>query len=73
LTHARQYPLGCQGVTVRLAAADFYDLKPSNTAELAPGTTSIIVQVTETVTTLNGKKKVKTMTTVQAIIPLSIT
>jgi hypothetical protein len=29
--------------------------------------------VTETVTTLNGKKKVKTMTTVQAIIPLSIT
>jgi len=42
-------------------------------AKLAPGTTSIIVQVTETVTTRKGKKKVKTATTVQAIIPLSIT
>jgi len=29
--------------------------------------------VTETVTTLNGKKKVKTKTTVQASIPLTIT
>jgi hypothetical protein len=29
--------------------------------------------VTETVTTLNDKMKVKTMTTVQAIIPPSIT
>jgi hypothetical protein len=29
--------------------------------------------LTETVTTLNGKKKVKTKTTVQATIPLTIT
>jgi hypothetical protein len=29
--------------------------------------------VTETVTTLSGKKKVKTKTTVQATIPLAIT
>ncbi len=31
------------------------------------------VRLTETVTTLNGKKKVKTKTTVQATIPLTIT
>jgi hypothetical protein len=33
----------------------------------------VVAQVTETVTTLNGKKKVKTPTTVQATIPLIIT
>lgn len=41
-------------------------------AKLAPGSSSISVQVTETVTTFNGKKKVKTKTTVQATIPLNI-
>ncbi len=44
---------------------------PSN--KLTAGTSSVKVQVTETVTTLNGKKKVKTKTTVQATIPLTIT
>ena len=33
---------------------------------------SVTVQVTETVITLNGKKKVKTKTTAQATIPLTI-
>jgi hypothetical protein len=42
-------------------------------AKLAAGPNSVTVQVTETVTTLNGKKKVKTKTTVQATIPLTIT
>jgi len=32
----------------------------------------VSVHVTEPVTTLNGKKKVKTKTTVQATIPLTI-
>jgi hypothetical protein len=41
--------------------------------KLAAGPTSVTVQVTETVTTLNGTKKVKTKTTVQATIPLTIT
>jgi YVTN family beta-propeller protein len=40
---------------------------------LAAGSSSVTLQVTETVTTLNGKKKVKTKTTVQATIPLTIT
>ncbi len=40
--------------------------------KLAAGSSSVTVQVTETVTTLNGKKKVKTKTTVQANIPLTI-
>jgi alpha-tubulin suppressor-like RCC1 family protein len=40
--------------------------------KLAAGPSSVTVQVTETVTTLNGKKKVKTKTTVQATIPLTI-
>jgi hypothetical protein len=40
--------------------------------KLAGGPSSVTVQVTETVTTLNGKKKVKTPTTVQATIPLTI-
>jgi hypothetical protein len=42
-------------------------------AKLPAGPSSVTVQVTETVTTLNGKKKVKTMTPVQATIPLTIT
>jgi hypothetical protein len=41
--------------------------------KLVPGPSSVTVQVTETVTTLSGKKKVKTKTTVQATIPLTIT
>jgi hypothetical protein len=32
----------------------------------------VIAQVSETVTTLNGKKKVRTVTSVQATIPLPI-
>jgi hypothetical protein len=42
-------------------------------AKLAAGPSSVIVQATETVTTLNGEKKVKTKTTVQAAIPLTLT
>ena len=37
------------------------------------GQLSVTVQVSEKVTTLNGKKKIKTDTTVQATIPLAIT
>ena len=40
--------------------------------KLIPRTSSVTVQTTETVTTLNGKEKVKTKTTVQATIPLTI-
>jgi len=39
---------------------------------LAAGANSIAVAVTETVTTLKGKKKVKTLTTIDATIPLVI-
>ena len=41
--------------------------------ELVPGGYTVVAQVTETVTTLNGKRKVKTPTTVEATIPLTIT
>jgi len=41
-------------------------------AKLQAGSSSVTVKVTETVTTLNGKKKIKTKTTVQATIPLTI-
>ncbi len=41
--------------------------------KLTGGASSVKVQVTETVTTRNGKKKIKTKTTVQATIPLTIT
>ncbi len=41
-------------------------------ARLAAGPNSVTVEVTETVVTLNGRKKVKTPTTVQATIPLTI-
>jgi hypothetical protein len=36
-----------------------------------PAPSSVTVQVTETVTTLNGKKKVKTLTPVQETIPFA--
>ena len=48
-------------------------LSGSPNKNLTAGPSSITVQVTETVTTLNGKKKLKTPTTVQATIPLTIT
>jgi hypothetical protein len=48
-------------------------LSGTPSTKLLAGTTSVKVQVTETVTTLNGKHKVKTKTTVQATILLSIT
>ncbi len=41
--------------------------------KLKAGLSSVKVSVTETVTTRNGKKKVKTKTTAQATIPLTIT
>ncbi len=41
--------------------------------KLVAGPSSVTVQVTETVTTFNGKKTIKTKTTVQATIPLTIT
>ncbi len=41
--------------------------------KLFAGQSSITVQATETVITLNGKKRVKTETTIQATIPLPIT
>ncbi len=41
--------------------------------KLAAGPSSITGQMTDTVTALNGKMKVKTKTTVQATIPLTIT
>jgi len=55
-------------------------LKLSSTGQLSgtpnsrflAGPTSITVQVTETVTTLSGKKKIKATTTLQANIPLTI-
>ena len=40
---------------------------------LAAGLSSVTVKVTETVTTLNGRRKVKTKTTAEATIPLTIT
>ena len=39
---------------------------------VAAGLTSVTVQVTEKVTTLNGSKRVKTRTTVQSTIPLNV-
>ena len=39
---------------------------------LAAGPSAVTVSVTETVTTVNGRKRVKTPTTVQATIPLTI-
>jgi hypothetical protein len=56
---------------LKLSSAGVLSGTPST--KLAAGPSSITVQVTETVTTLNGTKKVKTKTTVQATIPLTIT
>ncbi len=47
-------------------------LSGSPSGKLAAGPSSATVQVTETVTNLNGKRKVKTKTTVQATIPPTI-
>ena len=55
---------------LRLSSAGVLSGKPSS--RLAAGPSSVTVQVTETVTTLNGRRKVKTPTTVQATIPLTI-
>ncbi len=48
-------------------------LSGTPSTNLMPGTYSVVVQATETVTTLSGRTKVKTPTTVQAAIPLTIT
>ena len=40
--------------------------------KLIAGSSSITVQVTETVTTLSGHRKVNTRTTAQAVIPLTV-
>jgi uncharacterized repeat protein (TIGR02543 family) len=48
-------------------------LSGTPSTKLTAGTSSVKVQVTETVTTRNGKKKVKTKTTVSATFPLTIT
>ncbi len=48
-------------------------LSGTPSTKLKAGMSSVKVSVTETVTTRNGKKKVKTKTTVQATIPLTIT
>jgi len=53
---------------MKLSSAGVLSGTPS--AKLGPPS-SITVQVTETVITLNGKKKVKTLTTVQATIPFA--
>ena len=47
-------------------------LSGTPSTKLSAGPTSVEVSVTETVTTLNGKKKVKTKTTVEVTIPLTI-
>jgi DNA-binding beta-propeller fold protein YncE len=56
---------------LKLSMAGVLSGKPSS--RLAAGPSSVTVQVTETVTTLNGRRKVKTPTTVEATIPLTIT
>jgi len=39
---------------------------------LAPGPTDVSVQITEKATTVVGGKRVKSVTTVQAVIPITI-
>jgi hypothetical protein len=56
---------------MKLSSTGVLSGKPS--AKLVPGAYSVVAQVTETVTTLNGRKKVKAKTTVEATIPLTIT
>jgi hypothetical protein len=53
---------------LKLSAVGVLSGKPKTS-----GSDSITVQATETVSTLNGKKKVKTPTTVEATIPLTVT
>ena len=55
---------------LKLSSAGVLSGTPST--KLVAGPSSVTVQVTETVTTLNGKKNVKTKTTVGATIPLTI-
>jgi chitinase len=55
---------------LKLSATGVLSGTPSKA--LAAGPSSVVVKVTETVTTLSGTKKVKTKTTVQATIPLTI-
>ncbi len=56
---------------LKLSSAGVLSGTPSS--KLSAGQSSVTVQATETVTTLNGTKKVKTKTTAQAAIPLTIT
>jgi hypothetical protein len=56
---------------LKLSSKGVLSGKPNKS--LAAGPSSITVSVTETVTTLNGTKKVKTKTTAEATIPLTIT
>jgi len=56
---------------LKLTSAGVLSGKPST--KLAPGTYSVVVQVTETVITLDGGKKVKTPMMAEATIPLTIT
>ncbi len=58
-----------EGMTLSLSGV----LSGTPNKHLAAGPSSITVRATETVITLNGTKKVKTKTTVQATIPLTIT
>ncbi len=55
---------------LKLSSAGVLSGTPS--AKLPAGPNSVTVQVTEKVTTVSGKKKVKNETTVQATIPLTI-
>ena len=55
---------------LRLSSAGALSGTPNR--KVAPGLTSVTVQVTEKVTTLDGPKRVKTRTTVQSTIPLTI-
>ncbi len=56
---------------LKLSSAGVLSGTPSK--KLLAGSYSVVVQATETVTNLNGKTKVKTNTTVQATLPLTIT
>jgi hypothetical protein len=56
---------------LKLSSAGVLSGKPSS--KLPAGPSSVTVQVTETVTTFSGTKKVKAKTTVNAVIPLTIT
>jgi hypothetical protein len=55
----------------RLSSTGVLSGTPNN--KLIAGPSSVAVQATEKVTTLNGKVKAKTKTTVQIMIPLTVT